>query len=68
MFDEATVCKLWDYVDGVKNGVTREEQEATAAAKTEETAPVEEVAAPKPEGKKKKGVCARASEARGACF
>ncbi|CAM9767800.1 unnamed protein product [Ectocarpus fasciculatus] len=31
VFDETTVSKLWDYVDGVKNDMTAKEKEAVAA-------------------------------------
>lgn len=30
VFDETSVSKLWDYVDGVKNDLTAKEKEATA--------------------------------------
>lgn len=63
VFDEASVGKLWDYMDGVKNDMTREEKETAAAApapaKAEQTAPKEEAAESKSAGKQKKGIRAR---------
>lgn len=67
VFDEASVSKLWAYVDGVKNDLTAKEKEATAtpaaAAVAQVTAaaeePKEETAATTEPARKssKKGIC-----------
>lgn len=66
MFDEASVGKLWDYMDGVKNDMTREEKEAAevaaaAVAEAKEAPTGEQAGEAKPAGKSKKGarVCVR---------
>lgn len=53
MFDDGAVAKLWEYLDGVKNDITKEEQassDAVAAAATTKT-PAKQSA----EGSEKKG-------------
>ena len=57
VFDEASVCKLWDYMDGVKNDMARDEKEAAGAgAEAEEAARKEqEPEAKSAGGKPKKG-------------
>lgn len=71
VFDEGSVSKLWDYMDGVKSDMTRKEKEASTATatatatvtvttteKVENVTPAEEIklADAKPVENTKKGV------------